>query len=70
MSAATIDSSRKAGYRLHFQSLFQAGRGLAFPCDAGGHVDLDALGDRARLNYFYARTVIGREYALPIVCND
>jgi hypothetical protein len=54
-------------YELRFQSLFDDGRGLAFPCDATGHVDLDAMSERARLNYLYARTVIGREFATPAV---
>lgn len=56
-----------AAFELRFQSLFHEGRGLAFPCDAGGHVDLDALSERARHNYFYARTVIGRDFAHPAV---
>jgi hypothetical protein len=30
-------------------------------------VDLDTLSAQARLNYFYARTVIGREVAMPAV---
>jgi len=55
-------------FEIRFQSLFNEGRGLAFPCDAEGHVALDALSERARNNYFYARTVVGREYALPRVC--
>lgn len=54
-------------YELRFQSLFHQGRAMAFPCDAQGHVDLDALSDAARENYFYARTVVGREYAMPAV---
>ena len=54
-------------YVLRFQSLFNEGRALAFPCDAAGHVDLDALSERARHNYLYARAVIGREYATPAV---
>lgn len=54
-------------YELRFQSLFDEGRGLAFPCDATGHVDLDAMSERARLNYLYARTVIGREFTTPAV---
>lgn len=54
-------------YELRFRSLFDEGRGLAFPCDAAGRVDLDALSPRARHNYFYARTVIGREFAMPAV---
>ena len=54
-------------YELRFQSLFSEGRALAFPCDGGGHVQLDTLSERARLNYLYARAVVGREFALPVV---
>ena len=56
------------GYQLRFQSLFHEGRAMSFPCDAEGHVDLDALSESARENYLYARAVIGREYAVPSVC--
>ena len=55
------------GYHLRFRSLFNEGRGFVFPCDASGCVDLDALSDRARDNYLYARTVIGREFFMPAV---
>jgi hypothetical protein len=54
-------------YELRFQSLFHQGRALSFPCDAGGQVALDSLSDRARDNYFYARRVVGREFAAPAV---
>ena len=54
-----------ACYELRFASLFDEGRALSFPCDPEGHVDLDALSDRALLNYLYARTVIGREFTRP-----
>ena len=37
------------------------------PGDEAGHVDIDSLSARARLNYFYARTVIGREFSMPAV---
>jgi len=51
--------------------LFHEGRAYAFPCDASGHVDMDAMSERARNNYFYARTVVGREFATPaILLND
>ena len=56
-----------AAYELRFQSLFDEGRAFAFPCDAAGHVNMDALSDRARQNYLYARAVIGREVAMPAV---
>ena len=54
-------------FELHFQSLFDRGRGYAFPCDPKGVVDLDQLSDRARNNYLYARAVVGRELAIPAV---
>jgi hypothetical protein len=56
-----------ACFELRFQSLFDDGRGYAFSCDEAGHVDIDTLSSRARLNYFYARAVIGREVAMPAV---
>jgi hypothetical protein len=65
MNASTQTSQAAAGYELRFCSLFDEGRGLSFPCDAKGHVDLEALSERARLNYLYARTVVGREFAMP-----
>ncbi len=60
-------ASNAARYLLRFRSLFDEGRGYAFPCDALGHVDMDTLGELALNNYLYARTVIGREFATPAV---
>ena len=54
-------------YELRFQSLFNEGRGYAFPCDADGQVDLDALSERLRDTYLFARTVVGRDLAAPAV---
>lgn len=54
-------------YELRFDSLFVEGRGMSFPCDAHGRVDLDGLSDRARCNYLYARAVVGREFRTPAV---
>jgi hypothetical protein len=62
-----MEAQMEAVYLLRFQSLFNEGRGLAFPCDAEGHVDMDALSDRALNNYLYARTVVGREFLTPQV---
>jgi len=55
------------GYEIRYQPLSGRGPELAFPCDAQGKVPLDALSDRARNNYLYARAVVGREYAAPAV---
>jgi len=65
MNATASDAT--ARYELRFRSLFDTGRAVAFPCDATGLVDLDALSERSRHNYLYARAVIGREFALPAV---
>lgn len=54
-------------HEIRFQSLYR-GRGLCFPCDEQGRVELDALSDRARENYLYARAVVGVEFAHPKVC--
>ena len=64
-AAATATQSNY--FELRFVSLFHEGRALAFPCDAQGAVDLDGLSERARINYFTARTTIGRDYSTPIV---
>ena len=52
---------------LHFESLFHAGRGFAFPCDEKGLVNLDAMPVRTRNNYLYARAMLGREFGWPSV---
>jgi hypothetical protein len=57
----------QAAFELRFGSLFDEGRGYAFPCDAAGRVALDALSERARHNYLYARALMGREFAVPVV---
>jgi hypothetical protein len=64
---ATVDTHAAPHFELRFRSLFDQGRAYAFPCDAAGNVDLDALSQRARDNYLFARTVVGREVAMPAV---
>ena len=67
MKSLPVHVSPPAHCDLRFQSLFDAGRSYAFPCDAAGCVDLDSLSDRSRENYLYARTMIGREVSYPVV---
>lgn len=62
-----MNTQTASRYQLRFQSLFDEGRGLAFECDASGQVDLDNLSDQARVNYLYARALVGRDYTLPTV---
>ena len=54
-------------HQLRFDSLFDAGRALSFPCDSVGRVALDGLSERGRSNYLYARALIGRDFNLPVV---
>jgi hypothetical protein len=57
-------------FEVRFMSLYLQGRGVAFPCDALGHVDMDALSERARNNYLYARAMVGRDNAAPCICRS
>jgi len=52
-------------FEIRFDSLFNEGRGLVFPCNEDGQVDIDALSERSRSNYFFARAMLGRDYAIP-----
>ncbi len=56
-----------AQYEIRYESLFHSGRALTFPCDAQGHVPMDELSEQARENYLYARAVVGREFASPVI---
>ena len=62
-----MNESTAIQFELRFQSLFDSGRGYAFPCDPKGQVDLDQLSERTRNNYLYARAMVGRELAVPAV---
>lgn len=59
--------SLSTGFVLCFRSLFDSGRGYAFPCDNLGRVDLDGLSEAGRNNYLYARAMVGRELTAPMV---
>jgi len=65
MQAASMPCESE--FEVHFGSLFRRGFKLIFPCDREGHVDLDALSDHAKVNYLFARAMVGRQYAGPAV---
>ncbi|MGR4869762.1 hypothetical protein ACIPRI_12945 [Variovorax sp. LARHSF232] len=69
IAANAIGATRTtcAAFELRFEALYAGHRGYAFPCDAEGHVDMDALSERALQNYLYARAMMGREVAWPSV---
>ena len=54
-------------FQLCFRSLVDSARAYAFPCDPQGRVDLDHLTERSRINYLFARAMVGRELAVPAV---
>ncbi len=67
MAAFTATTEHNTHYALCFRSMFNTGRGYVFPCDADGHVDLNALSETARMNYLFARGVVGWEFFVPAV---
>ena len=54
-------------FQLCFRSLFGHGRAFTFPCDSRGSVNMDTLTEKMRLNYFFARAMVGRELSAPAV---
>ncbi len=55
MSHSSSSMQTAAAFEIRFQSLFNQGRALAFPCDSTGMVNLDAMSEKARNNYLFAR---------------
>ena len=67
MHTTTIIQRQGAHYEVRFQSLFNHGRGMTFPCDSEGRVDIDKMNEKLRNNYLFARAMVGREFAMPHV---
>lgn len=67
MDTSTSVPLSDTSFELYFRSLYNGGRGLAFPCDAEGHVDLDTLPEAVRNNYFYAHALMGRDFAWSVM---
>jgi hypothetical protein len=60
-------SVAKPRIELRFLPRSGQGRGLAFPCNAAGHVEIDGLSENERIDYFFARALRGREFSCAIV---
>jgi hypothetical protein len=65
--ADALTTGPQATHLLHFEPLGAAGAGLDIPCDPQGRVGLDALGEKLRNDYFFARALIGCLFARPTV---
>lgn len=66
-SFVQVGSAAAGSHELLFGSLYGHGPNIVVPCDGTGHVDIDALSQRMRDTYFWARAMIGREYLYPSV---
>jgi hypothetical protein len=65
-SASSHGGLHGGSFLLRFNCLF-TGRGLSFPCDAGGEVNLEALSEQARGNLHRALSGVGRDFSVPKV---
>lgn len=65
--AETLPIAAEPTHLLHFEPLAPQGAGLDIPCDPQGRVGLDALEDKLRNDYFFARALIGCVFARPTV---
>ena len=63
----TITGHSSNGFELRFRPLVCERGMLAFPCDPRGRVDLNAVSDRTKNDYLFAREMVGREYAVPVL---
>jgi hypothetical protein len=66
-SFSQMDFQHRGSHQLRFQPIRDGAHGYVFPCDETGRVDLDALSERGRNDYFYARAVVGRELSPAVV---
>lgn len=57
----------ECAYELRFTPLRADAVSVSFPCDDKGRVQLDALTERARDAYLFARAVVGCQYARPVI---
>jgi hypothetical protein len=56
-----------ASVELRFVHRSNDRKSLTFPCDAAGRVNMDALDDRTRNDYLFARALVGRDYEFPVM---
>ena len=67
MNSSNSRFAPSSRFALRFRALGRGHPSAVFPCDALGHVDLNALDVRERDNYLFVRACIGRDYDNPKV---
>ncbi|MGA0612947.1 hypothetical protein [Caldimonas sp. KR1-144] len=65
---ASNSTAADAAFELRFESLFDAGRGFAFPCDRSGRVARTGLRERTWRSYLAVLERVGRDFSAPVVC--
>jgi hypothetical protein len=65
--AQALSSGAEPTHLVHFEPLSAQSAEFDISCDPRRRVGLDALGDRLRNDYFFARALIGRLFARPTV---
>lgn len=65
--APCLHSDELSAFVLRFEPLVAGVSAIDVPCDAAGRVDLNALDDRRRDTYFYARIVRRSRFAVRVV---
>lgn len=64
----TVHPAAGSRYQLWFRPLSEsATEARCFGCDAAGRIDLDALSEHDRGEYFFARALVGRDFDRPAV---
>ena len=66
MRRDTLYPASATQHTLRFHAL-GAGSGYAFPCDPSGRVEIDRLSDRDRVDFLFARHVVGLLFQRPLV---
>jgi hypothetical protein len=54
-------------HTLRFDAIAGEGFGYAFPCDPSGRVDIDRLSERQRVDFLFARHLVGLLFQRPLV---
>ena len=54
-------------HTLRFEAIAAGCRGYVFPCNPSGQVEIDCLSDRERVDFLFARHLVGLRFQRPLV---
>ncbi len=67
MRRDSAQASPDFSHALHYLALVDGHRCYDFPCDVTGRVELDRLSDEQRIDFLYAKHLVGLEFRSPCV---